>query len=508
MLACAGPGGITVPDGVDTDPPTPPATGVTNVVLTPSQVVPNVFQVSWTAPGAGSSWVELGLAAVGERATPEVAITTDVHAVRVTGLKAGRTYRYLPKTRLADGTVLEGPEGELVVPAGPALSPPSLSAPDAEVPTGYLVTSLVEPDGGYVIVLDPDGDLVWWYDTGHVGSPPQDLAPFVPGWDGATIPSTSRFDEASASILVHFTDGNRALDVGTLRRVPLDAMVPQDVVSTRTPMGHHDFVLNSQSRTVAFLAYTTSDVDGTIWASDAVVESEEGVRSEAGGGRRLIWDWFTGFDETPVLFDGLQEAFLVEGLADLEWTHSNSLMFDEDAGAYFVLSKFLDALARIDRTTGELEWVLGGPYSEFTLPGGAPVWTALDDTALWSHGHMSHLWYDPATLTGGFVMFDNGYYHPSQDGLSQGWSRVVEYRFDEVARTVEEVRAYAEPDGGFTALMGDARKLPSGAFLVGWSSLGRVEEIGPDDVVRWRLETPPGTLPGRVSWYPAIFPGL
>ncbi|MDT9170954.1 hypothetical protein, partial [Escherichia coli] len=81
----------------------------------------------------------------------------------------------------------------------------------------------------------------------------------------------------------------------------LDAMVPQDVVTTRTPLGHHDFVLNGDAGAVSFLAYETADVDGTIWASDAIVESEEGVRSEAGGGRRLVWSWLTGYDEAPVL---------------------------------------------------------------------------------------------------------------------------------------------------------------------------------------------------------------
>ena len=55
--------------------------------------------------------------------------------------------------------------------------------------------------------------------------------------------------------------------------------------------------------------------------------------------------------------------------------------------------------------------------------------------------------------------------------------------------------------------MGDVRKLPSGGYLVGWSSLGRVEEIGPDGAVRWRLDTPPQSISARVSWYDEIFPG-
>jgi hypothetical protein len=284
-------------------------------------------------------------------------------------------------------------------------------------------------------------------------------------------------------------------------------MVPGDIVTTRTPLGHHDFVLNGAAGAVGFLAYETADVDGVTWASDAIVEGPEGTLAVDGAGRRRVWSWHSGFDEPPTLFDGLQEAFLVANLADYEWTHSNSLMYDEGAGAYFVLSKFLDALAKVDRASGELEWVLGGPYSDFALPGGEPVWTALDATALWSHGHMSHLWYDPATQTGGFAMFDNGYYHPSQDGTGQGWSRVAEYSFDEVAMTVEKVWEHLEPDGGFTPVMGDVRKLPSGSYLVGWSTLGRIEEIAPDGTVPWRLDHPKGSITGRVSWYDEVFPG-
>ena len=64
-----------------------------------------------------------------------------------------------------------------------------------------------------------------------------------------------------------------------------------------------------------------------------------------------------------------------------------------------------------------------------------------------------------------------------------------------------------EPDGGFTPLMGDVRKLPSGSYLVGWSSLGRIEEITQGGVVNWRLDTPAPSITARVSWYEELYPG-
>lgn len=506
LLACGGAGDPT--DGDPTGGDTATGAPIADLQAVASEVVPTTFQVSWSTPGPGRSFVEYGLEAPDEARTPESASATS-HRVRVVGLKNNRVYRWRAVTILDDGTRLQSEVRELSTPPVPQTLPRptrSVAEPDATVAAGFVVTTLIDPTGGFAVVLDGDGDVVWWYDTGHVGQPPLDLVGAAPpGWNGHTLPVTARIEPRTGDLLVQFYDGNQQDDIATLRRIPLDAMTIEDVITTRTMLGHHDFVFHPDLGQVSWLAYQVAEVDGARWASDVILSSAEGNRSLSG--LTPIWSWLGDYPQPPVRFDPLQDQFAIASLgADHEWTHSNSLMFDEASGSYFVMSKFHDSLIRIDGRGGELMWTLGGPWSDFALPDGAPVWEGLDASRLWSHGHMSHLWYDAAAGTGGFVVFDNGYYYPARSGVGEGWSRLSEYVFDEEARTVEKVWEYLEPDGAFTALMGDVRRLSDDRLLAGWSSLGRIEELDRAGRVLWRVETPIGAITGRVSYTPVLHP--
>ncbi|HHO51069.1 MAG TPA: hypothetical protein ENK18_09420, partial [Deltaproteobacteria bacterium] len=424
-----------------------------------SQLVSSTVALTWTTGAEGRSWVEYGVDDPAEHHTPHTAPAT-AHEVRLVGLEPLSRYRWRAITELDDGTRLQTGINTLERPPPPQGLPrltTSVHDPRSVASSGYLVTTLIEADGGWVVILDGDGDAVWWYDTGHDGTIPPDLVGLTPpGWGGHTLPVTSRYDAATHSILVAFYDGAQQLDVATFRRIPLDAMSPDEIVTTRTELGHHDFVYHADEGVVAWLAYQVERIEGERWAADAVLETLEGNRSA--GGVSAVWSWHDDFEADPILSDELQRSFSPD-IAELEWTHSNSLMYEPISGSYFVMSKFLDCLVKIDRATGRGVWVLGGAFSDFTLPSGDPVWSGLRDSALWSHAHMSELWYDPAQGAGGFVVFDNGYHHPSAEG-GEGASRISEYRFDEQAGTVEKIWEYAEPDGAFTPLMGDVRRLP------------------------------------------------
>jgi hypothetical protein len=240
------------------------------------------------------------------------------------------------------------------------------------------------------------------------------------------------------------------------------------------------------------------------WASDRILEAPEG----ASGGFFERWSWFDDYGQTVGPISPLSGSFTQQSLAQSEWTHSNSLMYDDASGSYFVMSKFHDSLVRVDRDSGETVWTLGGPYSDFTLPGGEPVWNDPYDTALWSHAHMSHLWVDPGGTSGGFVLFDNGYHYPAIAGPGFGWSRVSEYRYDELTMTVEKIWETLQPEGRFTPLMGDVRKLDTltPRYLVGWSSLGCIEELREDGSSAWEGCLPLGQITGRTTWYEGLSP--
>ncbi len=168
-----------------------------------------------------------------------------------------------------------------------------------------------------------------------------------------------------------------------------------------------------------------------------------------------------------------------------EWTHGNSLIYVEEDDAYLLMSRTLDTLFKIDRSTGAILWQLGGRHNEFRPS---------ERGILWSHGHLSHVW------DGGLLVFDNQVHSGHR-------SRIVEYAIDEEARTVEQVWEFREPDDAFVLVLGDARRLEGGNTLASWTTSSTLTEIGPDDRIVWRVDGPEDYDLGRVTWIEDLYQG-
>ena len=145
------------------------------------------------------------------------------------------------------------------------------------------------------------------------------------------------------------------------------------------------------------------------------------------------------------------------------------------------MAKNLDSLHKLDASTGEVLWQMGGVGSDFLMTGGFDGW--------WSHGHMSWIQGDVA------LIFDNGYHH---DPMVSG---VRGYRFDEAARTVSLEFSWVDPDDRFIPLLGDIRLLDNGNYLTVWTSAGLARELTPAGDVVWQAELGVGSAMGRASRY-------
>ena len=198
----------------------------------------------------------------------------------------------------------------------------------------------------------------------------------------------------------------------------------------------------------------------------------------------MVFDFFEDWDE-PFSLDCQHQRAPHYVFADsFDYSHCNSLMYDESDDTWLMMCKNLDALFKIDRATGQIIW-RAGEGGDFAITGDS-------EYNAWSHGHMSHFWGD------GMVVFDNGYHHDTK-------SRVVEYAVDQDARTLELVWSYDDPEGRFVPLLGDGRKLPSGNVLPSWTSLGILKEITRDGDVVWEAEADLGEGLGRVRWIEDLY---
>lgn len=425
-----------------------------------SERIPTVVTVSWTTEEPTYGAVEFGLEGAFDQRTPDEQEPTTEHSVVVLGLKAGETYdlRAVSTDEVGESTTSE--------PVSVSLAPPPaeltrISVTGSSPTGGYILTSVIQSDHSWVVILDRDGDYVWYLEVAD------DLV--TPG---------ARFDANTNSVFWMPVDNSGDSDVAVVRRAPLD---DSEWVDTRAVLGHHDAVLHPDG-TVGWLSFDFRDVpyeDSEIYvAADLILEAPEGSDEEVAG------------DVVFPLLDHIPFREACEHVWEIlfkskayDFSHGNSLLYDAEEDAYWLLTRNLDSILVVDRATGALTHRIGGEGADLTV-------SRAEDA--WSHGHMSHRW------DGGFMLFDNGYHHDPQA------SRVLEYAYDLDAGTLELVWEFHHAEPMFNEIFGDAQKLGD-SYLVSWSAYGRLEEISSEGESLWRADTEIGFAIGRVEWVEDLY---
>lgn len=447
-------------------------------VAVPSAWVPSVLEVSWAAPPGATSWVEWGSSA--DALTSRTPVTQEAEvSVSLLGLAAETDVVWQAVSEV-DGTEERSALQTYTVPE-PSRLPPltiSTSLDGAELPNGYIMAAASTGLSAGAQALTTigiwrasDGQPVWWLDlqTGLVTVSPS-LSPSEP-----VVIFDAYHAQADATPEGH--------------RIRLDGSVWS---SDALQQGHHA-AIETLPGTWAWLAMrATTQSDGRTDLTDLVMQAPVGDTS--------VPD--VVLDHSDDIFGGVAPATCVHNalpsnltpVPDVyEWVHSNSLVYSPDSDALYVYGRFVDALWKIDRSTGALQWQLGGPNGDFTDPDGLPLWTEAADSRPWSHAHMTDVW------DGGALLFDNGdHYSPRASG-------VVEVAWDEASRTAWEVWRYDSPSDEFMFVLGDARRLPGDHVLISWTEDGRFEEVDRDGVLQWQATLPGALQVSRVRYIEDLY---
>lgn len=417
-------------------------------------LIPTVLRLSWSSTTEGHARVRYG--ATGEEATtPWSATGGTAHEVVVLGLKAGQDVVLRGEVQDAQGNIERTEPVELSLDPPPAGLPRfTLDERAQDLGGGYVLLSLIQPEAGWVLILDEDADPVW----------------FVQASDGlvAMSPSPSR---DGRSILFDQYDIQRREDRSALRRVALDGSLDQQ---TPVAMGHHDFAELPEGQLAwisARLAEGEMEGESNLIAGDEVRARDEGEDPADGHVLFSYWDQGEPYAPCAHVYDDTY------GVGAWDWTHANSLVYREEDDTLWLLSKNLDSLHVFEASTGALRFQVGGV---------GETMTGLGEDPGWSHGHLSHVWED------GFVIFDNGYH-------TGNVSHLAEYRLDHQAGTYERVWEYAQPEGAFVPMLGDVRKLPDASYLASWTTMGRLQRVDADGAVLWQAESELGAATGRVT---------
>jgi hypothetical protein len=324
----------------------------------------------------------------------------------------------------------------------------------------YLFAPVTVPNksGHYVTLIDTRGTPVWWV---HATAVPFNSHLLPSGelawarWYGD--PFAVR---ASSAWEVHRLDGSL---VRTLRTVG-------------SPTDMHDMVQLGHGRYLLMTYRLRRHIDLTSRGSarDGVVADGELQEIDRRG--RLVWRW-SALDHIPMSENAgvWKRTFrtIPGGRRAFDWFHLNSAEPDGHGGIV-ISGRHVNAVYRIDRSTGKVTWKLGGTRRPESLtvtgdPSRTGTFIGQHDASLLPDG----------TLT----VYDNhAPYHP----------RAVRFAIDarrHAARLLEQVH---QPGLVWSPAEGTATRLPDSNWVVSWGANPVLSERTANDRLVWRLRLSAG----------------
>jgi len=410
-------------------------------------VVSAVIKVTWTIDGftPEATWAEFGTD--GELNHEAVAVPgiDGGYEALVWGVKPGSEVTIRAVATSGGEQYTSEP-----VTATTGYPPPHL--PEAEVTqlapgatlSGFLITSiLTEPS--VAIVIDEDGDYVWWHTPDREGT--------------TTLISRVRISlDGRTMVYLATTTPTGGGTTQELFRLPFDGA---SVVSLEVAGAHHDFVERADGN-LALIALDGREVEGEQIQGDQLVELTPD------GETITIWTAWDHFEYDP-------DDPVTVGTG---WTHANALDHDAVEDVYFLSLRNRNTILAIDRATGDLLSVMGGPDSDYLDPSGSP------DLYAWPHQFQM--------LDGAILAFSSG---------DAPWfrSEALEYALDEETGTAELIWSYTADPPLFSVGYGDVSRLVDGRTMVTWSAQGRIDMVDEEAVEVWQLNLALGGGVGYVT---------
>ena len=185
------------------------------------------------------------------------------------------------------------------------------------------------------------------------------------------------------------------------------------------------------------------------------------------------------------LWDAVEYASTIPLEPGTSWSHSNALDYVAPEDLYYVSSRNIDTLFAFDRETGETVHRIGRHHGDYDLDPASGEW--------FDRQHQFHVAGDE------LLVFANG-----QD-VQEG-SRVLGYRLDAAAGTLENTWRYAAEQPLYCYTYGDANVLPDGNVLVTWSTSGQMEEVDLDGEIQWQIKASFGAGFGYTTYVESLYP--
>ncbi len=311
---------------------------------------------------------------------------------------------------------------------------------------------------GFLIAIDAPGEVVWFCEQPRLY---QELHRHSNGAMQATYRATPAYP-------VHNVAQFQMTGQELVRFAPAQWASGTDIV-VDVPAFHHDvqegpddtfFALSIEERQVA--DYPTSETDPYSPRAPATLAADVVVQVALDGSIVDRWSLLDLLDPERIGYDSVIADHWRDwyGPGTKDWAHANAAFYDWAEDDLVVSLRHQDAVVSIDRTTHELNWILG-PHANWE----AQWQPYLLDPVRAPFGWAYHQHASMVTPSGNILLFDNGNNRASayETRLADqdNQSRAVEFKVDPVAMTVEQVWHYGTEPSTYSGAMGDADWMPT-----------------------------------------------
>lgn len=431
LLGCSHKGGDEVTDDSvqndseadSADPGAPPAEDI-QVVL--SEYVGTVVIVTWTTSEPTTGLVRFGESTSYTLSTPEETELATEHRALLLGLPTDTEAHLQVVTHTEGGAEDVSADYSIVTGPQPPELPSTTVTGAVESWLGSYQVLPLQGTGYAIAIIDDQGRYVW-FDLLEPGS---NLMRAVQSHDGTHM-------------IYCLAGPQDHLDLGSIMTVSMDG---SERIIIPFPNIDHDFTELPDGTLAAIVVNTSTEHPGS---ANAIVEMA------ADGSTTEIWNAW----EDPALFASYRDG--------QNWMHANALDYDPGEDAYYISSKEIGTITKLDRQTGQSIWHLNGDANEFEL---------LNGTELVLESHQFQI------LDGGVLLFDNGL-------PERLYSQALEFALDDEAMTIDEIWRYQHDPAMEVAAKGDVERFDDGNTQVVWSTGGEIQNVDPSGQIHWQFNT-------------------
>ena len=230
-----------------------------------------------------------------------------------------------------------------------------------------------------------------------------------------------------------------------------ETMTEVDTVQCTSGMtDYHDMII-TDNNTYILQSYDSEVMDlSSVGGNEFEVINSILRIQEFSQNHNLIFDWYAA--DHLNIFDYVNTLLIEQSIGgQTSWMHGNSIDVDYDNNL-ILSNRTSNEIIKIDRITGEVIWIIGGPLNEFQI---------INDqlSGVKSQHDVSRL------DNGNLLIFDNG------DPQEYDESRVVEYEIDETNKTATLIWEFQNPYGYISRAMGSAQRLTNGNTFINWGTI-------------------------------------